>query len=1126
MKRTRNPGKTSRKKSTALPANPDAILQLRDAARRKELVVIIGTGVSMGLTQGKVTTLSWKGLIQNGFSHGVTKGKISAAQAKIWEPHLNTEDLDDLLGAAEFMSRKLGAPQGDLYARWLESVFKSVQPTNQELEKAIKGLNNAAIPIATLNYDPLLELVTGLPAITLAETKKVTSWMRRESPGIFHLHGFWESAPTCILGIRDYETTLSNEVRDLMQRSLATFRRLLFIGCGGTFADPNFTALIQWLRAKMPAAALQHFALVPEKDVVARHADPAWQGFVDPLSFGSKHEDLAPFLLKNLVEPLQTTTKTKSAPTKSASSTDHHAALLAAYRSFLIKDCGQMTIEGVRADMDTAQRRFDLERLFVPLKVSPSPPDIPESDPDRKAKMEDWMAKNKDPMPFGRVFAQHKHIALLALPGGGKTLLLKRLAVAYADPNRRTASSDNLPNLDAIPVLIRCREWREHLHRPILTLLQHLPAVTGQPSLAGVSEALVPLFRKGKAILLIDGLDEIHDDALRSTFVDHVEKFFEEYPTVRLIVTSREAGFSLVAPCLARFCQRWRVAPLEKEAIESLCHYWHILMKGDSPESQAEGSEVAKTLLGKSSLHRLAENPLLLTMLLVVKHGAGRLPPDRVSLYQRAVEVLLDTWNIKGHEPLNAKEAVPQLAYLAFQLLRAGKQTATEKELLTLLEEARERVPQIRRFAKDSPHEFLRRVELRSSLLIEAGRQKEGSGTVPFYQFRHLTFQEYLAAVAAVEGHYPDYAKTDTILTPLAPFLLAEEWKVVIPMAAVLARKQAEPLLAQLVKEGEKLREKMNAGEDFEGNEEWRRGSKMPAAVSRIAQCMVEEAEISPETLISALQLIAVFAKGCRSDDDWGALCRGPYGEDLFRQAWMLFEPMQWNFETRLNLSGAMFAALREPVTHWMSPKGQADLMALLNSDSHLDVGRCLLTCAGLWWIFYNREADMWLPPLSAVRPFLFHENPAIWTLAAWEFAFIQSRSKNRPGANNAVLSRLASLWLTNAHMISKLIVGWALSHYLGLRRHSWTPVLSEANVQEIRKQSETSDFRVGDQAFSYAASILIAFHAGKVWSDTELAEKLADMKASDRFNHIRKGSIDKMLTQLNKLNARAIKEA
>src|SRR5439155_2283063 len=110
-----------------------------------------------------------------------------------------------------------------------------------------------------------------------------------------------------------------------------------------------------------------------------------------------------------------------------------------------IKDCGQMTIEGVRADMDTAQRRFDLERLFVPLKVLPTPPEIPASDPQREQKLAKWLEENKEPLPFGQVFKKHKRLALLALPGGGKTFLLKRLAVAYSYASSCKSSVVELP---------------------------------------------------------------------------------------------------------------------------------------------------------------------------------------------------------------------------------------------------------------------------------------------------------------------------------------------------------------------------------------------------------------------------------------------------------------------------------------------------------------------------------------------------------------------------------------------------------------------------------------------------------------------------------------------------------
>ena len=230
------------------------------------------------------------------------------------------------------------------------------------------------------------------------------------------------------------------------------------------------------------------------------------------------------------------------------------------------------------------------------------------------------------------------------------------------------------------------------------------------------------------------------------------------------------------------------------------------------------------------------------------------MPPDRVSLYERAVEVLLDTWNIQGHEPLNLKESVPQLAFIAFELMRQGSQTATEQELLGLLEQAREKVPQIRRYAKDLPHAFLKRVELRSSLLVEAGHQLEGARTVPFYQFRHLTFQEYLASVAAVEGHYVSYKSSDTILTPLHTHLLSDEWKEIIPMAAVKAKKQAEPLMISLVNEAELLREDWEVKlTRFDPD---RDELEIPAAVARLIQCLSEESEASPATLARALPLL------------------------------------------------------------------------------------------------------------------------------------------------------------------------------------------------------------------------------------------------------------------------------
>jgi hypothetical protein len=382
------------------------------------------------------------------------------------------------------------------------------------------------------------------------------------------------------------------------------------------------------------------------------------------------------------------------------------------------------------------------------------------------------------------------------------------------------------------------------------------------------------------------------------------------------------------------------------------------------------------------------------------------------------VEVLLDTWNIKGHERLNVKEAVPQLAFVAFKLMRAGKQTATENELLALIEQAREDVPQIHRYAKGTPYDFLKRVELRSSLLVEAGHQVERGKTVSFYQFRHLTFQEYLAAVAAFEGHYTGYQTNHTVLTPLRDHLTAEEWKEVIPMAAVLAGKKAEPLMAALVEECARMRRSVEAVEDFAGKDEWREKSTLPAPVARLVQCLVEEAQAAPETLSTSLQLTAFFARGIRDMSvAWFALCRGPYGQELLHQAWLLFATMRWPSETDLMETCTKIAWVRHPCLAGESSEGRVELLRLLHSDQEEEIARALFTC--LVAVDTERGLSGNLPILKdEIEEQLFRENPAIWAPAAYaliRLLFLRQGEREEEWLPSPkALDRLSGLLLAN----------------------------------------------------------------------------------------------------------------
>ncbi|MNE07766.1 hypothetical protein D3C80_1003960 [compost metagenome] len=486
-------------------------------------------------------------------------------------------------------------------------------------------------------------------------------------------------------------------------------------------------------------------------------------------------------------------------------------------------------------------------------------------------------------------------------------------------------------------------------------------------------------------------------------------------------------------------------------------------------------------------------------MLLVVKHGAGRLPPDRVSLYSRAVEVLLDTWNIRGHDALNMKEAIPQLSYIAYELMRAGQQTATERTLLDLLEKARENVPQIKRYAKDTPYEFLKRVELRSSLLLEAGHQVENGRAVPFYQFRHLTFQEYLAALAIVDGNYNGYDPKYP-LKPLVAYLAAEEWKEVVPMSVVLAGKQANIVIKALVQKASVLKRKMDAGQNFKGKQEWlSHRNTLPPVVARLVQSLIEEAQAEPETITEALGLIVYFARGGQSRMDWRALCRGPYAGELFAQAWKLYAPMVFPRETWVRNSYANLAAFRKPSAYWLSDDGRAELLGLCNSVVDEEICLGLMTCVGLMWnsrrpglrgkLLVDNEL------VGRFEDLMFIDNAPVVHAALWAWGLNRLNSHRLYASPSVkILSYLKSSFIKTADIDPFAISAFALSGCLGLPRAHWEPRLTSAEVKQLEEfyNLEREDFQYRPKV----CVLILAFHSRSIFSDEQICEGLVSVRS------------------------------
>lgn len=261
--------------------------ELSQQITQGRMLAVVGAGVSIAATGGD-RLASWAGLLRHGAERCMeAAGPLPEGWAERVQAEIDSGDLDELLSAAEKISRKLGAPCGPEYARWLRDTVGRFRVQDPTVIEALAGLG---LPLATTNYDGLLEEVTGLPPVTWREGARVERVVRGEEPGILHLHGFWEEPESVVLGIRSYEQVLGEAAQ-----MVHSTRGLLFVGCGIGVATPDFDALLRRM-CRVFASDFRHFQLCLEQEVQAlRELHPPEARLV-PLPYGADPSCLAPFL--------------------------------------------------------------------------------------------------------------------------------------------------------------------------------------------------------------------------------------------------------------------------------------------------------------------------------------------------------------------------------------------------------------------------------------------------------------------------------------------------------------------------------------------------------------------------------------------------------------------------------------------------------------------------------------------------------------------------------------------------------------------------------------------------------------------------------------------------------------
>lgn len=437
------------------------------------------------------------------------------------------------------------------------------------------------------------------------------------------------------------------------------------------------------------------------------------------------------------------------------------------YRRYLIEELKDHTIRGFSPQVGTRVVSLPLAKIFLPLQAIEGRPALAEyaekdllqqalSEASRELDWRNWREEiekrytqlsarqsSQRPLTLAELLKSSRAV-LLGDPGTGKTTVTRYITYALA--------ADDFTHIDQraaglTPVLIRLANYGKALERDstlhILEYVEH--ELTDR-----FGRYLRWAIENGRCLVILDGLDEVADPHLRMQVTDRIQKMVAGFSSNHFLVTSRIVGYDL-SPLTREF----KHATLKEMTIsdqERFVHLWYDAIEGEVEHNSKTpgGDDLVDALKTKPQIGRMAANPLLLTIMVLMHWRGTKLPSRRVQVYQIATDTLLEYWTKQRDVDLDAEDIKPVLAPIAHYILSSNVSGVISKHNLLprfykgIAEQGGYGEPEAKRLGR----ELLRNLNEHSGLFLERGLDANHQ---PVYGFLHQTFGEYLAALRLAE---------------------------------------------------------------------------------------------------------------------------------------------------------------------------------------------------------------------------------------------------------------------------------------------------------------------------------------------------------------------------------------
>ncbi|MBD2495563.1 NACHT domain-containing NTPase [Nostoc sp. FACHB-280] len=347
---------------------------------------------------------------------------------------------------------------------------------------------------------------------------------------------------------------------------------------------------------------------------------------------------------------------------------------------------------------------------------------------------------NQKKLLGSEVASLYSKLMVMSKPCTGKTTFLKYLAI-------ECNQGEFQPNYVAIFISLKdfAEDFKDNNNFSLLKYISQEFVSCGIDT-----ESTQNILTEGKALILLDGLDEIPTGDINRVNQE-IRRCSQTYYKNRFVISCRIGVQKYKFPGFTEV----EIADFDMQQVETFVKQWFLAVANESKE---DGESIGNLFIHQlhlpenKQLRELAIAPILLHLVCLFFHTKSEFTFKLAKLYEAALNILLGRWDeVRGvhrqsitenFKLLNPKKFLAQIAAITFE---SGENFFEQEQIQSLIYQylckyhycSATNLELVNRQWQDS-ETLLKKMEVEYGLLVQRSHG--------IYSFSHLALQEYLTA--------------------------------------------------------------------------------------------------------------------------------------------------------------------------------------------------------------------------------------------------------------------------------------------------------------------------------------------------------------------------------------------